>query len=151
MKIDIIKRDHLGVEVLRYPGELITRDAESVVLTATFQKESMTVQGFEFVHADKLIETFYFNRWYNVFAIYAGQSDTLKGWYCNIGYPAVWEGTAVSYRDLALDLLVFADGRQIVLDEDEFEELALSPELVSKSHKALADLQEEISKRFADK
>ena len=36
------------------------------------------------------------------------------------------EASQIRYVDLALDLLVFPDGRQLVLDEDEFE--ALHPE-----------------------
>ncbi len=37
------------------------------------------------------------------------------------------DGDCLSYVDLALDLLVFPDGRQFVLDEDEFLKLDLSP------------------------
>ena len=56
----------------------------------------------------------------------------LRGWYCNIGKPALLDGDCLSYVDLALDLLVFPDGRQFVLDEDEFLRLDLSPQTASK-------------------
>ena len=75
---------------------------------------------------DRFIETYYFDRWYNIFEVHNRDNDQLKGWYCNIGYPAEFRENTVSYKDLALDLLVFPDGRQIVLDEDEFNEIHLN-------------------------
>jgi hypothetical protein len=42
---------------------------------------------------------------------------------------------------LALDLLVFPDGRQIVLDEDEFNALPLSEAERQSALAALAELQ----------
>jgi hypothetical protein len=56
------------------------------------------------------VETFYSDRWYNVFEIYDRDDGKFKGWYCNIGYPAVIEKDTVSYIDLALDLWVSAEG-----------------------------------------
>ena len=63
----------------------------------------------------------------------------LRGWYCNVGKPALLDGDCLSYVDLALDLLVFPDGRQVVLDEDEFLNLDLSP---VDRQQALAALEE---------
>jgi len=47
----------------------------------------------------------------------------------------------ISYVDLALDLLVYPDGRQLVLDQDEFEALDLDLEDHKQSLKALAELK----------
>jgi hypothetical protein len=47
---------------------------------------------------------------------------------------------------LALDLLVFPDGRQMVLDEDEFAELSISAEKRAKARAALAELRTLFSK-----
>ena len=77
---------------------------------------------------DRFVETFYSDRWYNIFEIYDRDDDHFKGWYCNIGKPAIIEDDFVSYVDLALDLWVSADGTQTVLDEDELEELNLDDE-----------------------
>ena len=47
----------------------------------------------------------------------------------------------VSYVDLALDLWVSADGRQTVLDEDEFEGLSLDDELKPRRIQGLNELK----------
>jgi predicted RNA-binding protein associated with RNAse of E/G family len=51
------------------------------------------------------------------------------------------DGDVVSYRDLALDLLVFPDGKQIVLDEDEFEVLQIPQADKENAVAALRELQ----------
>ncbi len=58
-----------------------------------------------------------------------------------MGYPAVLGAEVISYRDLALDLLVFPDGRQVVLDEDEFAALPLDARTRTQARRALATLQ----------
>ncbi len=70
-----------------------------------------------------------------------------KGWYCNIGYPAVLEKDTVSYIDLALDLWVSRDGTQTVLDEDEFLELSIDVKTRAQAVSAL----EELKQKFANK
>ena len=45
-------------------------------------------------------------------------------------------------EDLALDLVVYPDGRSRVLDEDEFAALPLSAEERSRARRALEELQE---------
>jgi len=54
----------------------------------------------------------------------------------------VIEDGRVSYVDLALDLWVSADGRQTVLDEDEFEALRLDEELKAGALKGLDELKQ---------
>ena len=46
-----------------------------------------------------------------------------------------------SWLGLALVVLVFADGRQKTLDEDEFAALTLTPDEQQAAHQALAALQ----------
>ena len=55
--------------------------------------------------------------------------------------PAFFEDGIISYIDLALDLWVSPDGRQTVLDEDEFEDLNLDHELKSGALHGLQDLK----------
>jgi len=85
--------------------------------------------------------TLYSDRWYNIFEIYDRDNGKFKGWYCNIGKPAVIADESVSYVDLALDLWVSAAGRQTVLDEDELEALGLPDNLKQKAYAGLKDLQ----------
>jgi hypothetical protein len=94
-----------------------------------------------FKKGDRFVEYYYSNRWYNIFAIYDRDDGKLKGWYCNIGKPAVIEDHVVSYADLALDLWVSVDGKQTVLDQDEFEALDLNDELRRSALCGLEDLK----------
>lgn len=71
------------------------------------------------------MEAYYRKKWYNIMEIYDRDDSRLKGWYCNVTMPPTISRWQVSYRDLALDLLVHAGGGQMVLDEDEFDALRL--------------------------
>jgi len=53
----------------------------------------------------------------------------------------VFEEWVVSYVDLALDLWVSVDGKQTILDEDEFEDLQLNEELKSGALRGLDELK----------
>jgi hypothetical protein len=87
------------------------------------------------------VETFYSDRWYNIFEIHDRDDGKLKGWYCNIGKPAVIEQDVVSYVDLALDLWVAPDGTQTILDEDELAGLKLDDEVKQMAFEGLRELQ----------
>jgi len=123
--LTVIKRNIQGQETWRYCGEPLHQEPNRVVLEAYFEREDMEFHGMSLLKGDRFIETYYTDRWYNVFEIRARDDDHLRGWYCNITRPAVIDEWSVSYIDLALDLLVFPDGRQIVLDVEEFDALDL--------------------------
>lgn len=96
---------------------------------------------------DRFVEIFYTDRWYNIFEMHDRDDDRVKGWYCNVGRPAVLEADdRLSYVDLTLDLWVAPDGTQTVLDEDEFAALDLDAETRQQARAALEELQ----KLFAD-
>jgi uncharacterized protein len=140
--VTVIKQDSSGKETWRYNGELIQRRADRLVIEAYFDREDMFFHGLWLRKGDRFIETYFTERWYNIFEIYTDGKDAPKGWYCNVATPMKIIDDTIAYRDLALDLLVFPDGRQLVLDEDEFEALDLSSELASKAKLALLELQE---------
>lgn len=140
-RLTVIKRDSRGVETWRYQGELLVRAPDHVVLEAKFDRDDLEFHGMPLCKGDRFVETYYTNRWYNIYEIHAREDDHLRGWYCNIGKPAVLEGDTLSYIDLGLDLLVFPDGRQVVLDEDEFNALDLSPHERNLALTALAELR----------
>jgi predicted RNA-binding protein associated with RNAse of E/G family len=147
--VTFIKLNPLGQETWRYPGRVLERHADHIVVEASFNRDDLPFHGVLLRRGDRFVETFYADRWYNVFEIHDCDDDHLKGWYCNIGHPAVIEDGSVSYIDLALDLLVYPDGKQLVLDEDEFDELALSPEVNQQARLALEELQASFTARFA--
>jgi len=141
MKITIIKQNPAGEETWRYSGTVLKHAANFLVVEAFFDREDLDIHGLCLCKGDRFIETYYFERWYNVFEIYEGEENHLKGWYCNVSSPAIEKEGNLIYRDLALDLLVFPDGRQIVLDEDEFLAYQMTPNERKHALAALAELQ----------
>ncbi len=142
LRIKVQKKNPAGEVVYEYEGDELRRDDTSIVLEALFTRDDMPFQDVTFKKGDRFVEYYYSDRWYNIFAIYDRDDGQVKGWYCNIGKPAVIEDGVVSYVDLALDLWVSADGRQTVLDEDEFESLVLPADLRELALVGLADLKQ---------
>jgi len=140
-----LKLDHEGKEVWRYNGAVLERTSTSIQLEAFFNRDRVDLNYVVFERGDRFVEYFYTDRWYNIFAVYAAQSNQLKGWYCNFARPAVIADDRLQQEDLALDLWVYPDRRMLVLDEDEFAALpllAVEREAVSA---ALTELQKRVS------
>jgi predicted RNA-binding protein associated with RNAse of E/G family len=139
--IRVLKLNLAGEVTWQYDGRVLRREPGAVTLQAYFNRADLPFQDVVFKEGDRFVETFYEDRWYNVFEIYDRDTDSLKGWYCNITRPAAVTADTVSYVDLALDLWVSADGRQTALDEDEFEALKLDAGDRQQASSALAELQ----------
>lgn len=142
LPIKVQKKNPAGEVTYEYEGVMLKRDDHSIVLEALFDRADMPFMDVIFKTGDRFVEYYYTDRWYNIFAIHDRDDEKTKGWYCNIGKPAVIEDGVVSYVDLALDLWVSADGKQTVLDEDEFEELKLNDELRAGALKGLDELKQ---------
>lgn len=147
--ITVIKRDHLGGEVLRYSGELVSRGATWLCLQARFAHDDVDIGVMVFRRGDLMTEWFYTDRYYNVFQIQDVNDGHIKGWYCNLTRPARISKDVVSADDLALDVYVAPKGVLTVLDEDEFQSLHLSPQEVECVDNALADLRQRVEARIA--
>ena len=147
-RIRVQKKNPNGEVVYEYEGELVERDKNSLTLEALFTRDDMPFMDIVFKKNDLFIEYYYADRWYNIFEIYDRDDGKLKGWYCNIGEPAVIEDGIVSYVDLALDLWVSVQGDQTVLDEDEFENLDLNEELRTGALRGLEELKQLFHARF---
>lgn len=64
------------------------------------------------------------DRYYNAIRL-TNADGSLDGWYCNIASPVIFDGEAVNYVDLQLDVRVLLEdggSRCEVWDEDEFTE-----------------------------
>jgi uncharacterized protein len=142
MKVKVQKKNPAGEVVYEYEGLLLRHNEHLIVLEALFDRADMPFMDVVFKLGDRFIEYYYTDHWYNIFVIHDGQNGNVKGWYCNIGKPALFEDGVVSYIDLALDLWVSTTGKQTVLDEDEFEELDLNEELRAGALKGLEELKE---------
>ncbi len=138
----VLKLNVEGKETWRYTGRVIERQDSCLKLEAFFNRDDMPFHGITLGRGDRFIETYYADRWYNIYEVHDRATDTLKCWYCNVTTPARIEPGRVSYIDLALDLLVYPDKRQLVLDEDEFQGLNIDAETRLQARRALAELQE---------
>jgi len=140
--ISVLKRNWQGEVTWQYSGLVLERGQNFVRLEARFNREDLPFMGVILKHNDRFVETFYTDRWYNIFEIHDRDDDQVKGWYCNLGRPAIWDApNTISYVDLALDLWVAVDGKQTVLDEDEFEALGLDEAIRTQVLAGLAELQ----------
>jgi hypothetical protein len=137
----VIKRIPPGEEKWRYAGRILERSAGWVKLEAFFNRDDLPFHEIVLGRGDRFVETYYSDRWFNIFEIHDRSDDHLKGWYCNVSLPAEIGDGQISYVDLALDLLVYPDGRQLVLDEDEFVALDLPAEWRAQAMRALGELQ----------
>ena len=138
--IIVIKKNVEGQETWRYSGRVLERKANWLRLEAFFNRPDTPFHGVLLANGDRFIETYYTDRWYNIFEIHDRRTDELKGWYCNVTRPAVIEPGQLSYVDLALDLLVYPDKRMLVLDEDEFARLPLDESTIRQARSSLDEL-----------
>lgn len=139
--ITVHKLNAHGEEVWRYQGFVLQRTESSVTLEAFFDRGEVEFFGIHLRRGDRFVETFYNDRWYNIFTIFDVLDGQLKGWYCNITRPARIEDSHIYADDLALDLVVKPEGQYHVLDQDEFEALDLPPEDQQHALKALEELE----------
>ena len=148
-EVTVIKRDARGSEMICYPSYVLERGNAHIVLEARFGLATLMVVDVPFNPGDRFVETYYGDKWFNIHEVHNRDDDCLKAWYCNVAYPAEIGEVQVTFRDLVLDLLVYPDGKQVVLDEAEFDILDLSTEDRAHALEGLANLQKLFSERFA--
>lgn len=119
------KLNHEGRETWRYYGQTLEHGERRWLIQAQFDRDDVGFFGLDLRRGDTFIETYYSDRWYNVFAVYDVDDGRLKGWYVNLTRPARFEPGHIYADDLALDLVIDPGGRITVVDEDEFEALNL--------------------------
>jgi uncharacterized protein len=138
----VIKLNPARQETWRYTGKVLSWRENSVVIEAPFNRDDRPFHEILLKRGDRFVEEYTSDRWYNIYEIYDRDDGSLKAWYCNVSLPAEFEAGQIRFVDLALDLLVYPDGRQEVLDEDEFEALSLGNDLRQGALRALKELQE---------
>ncbi len=147
--VTIRKLSSAGAQVFAYHGIIAQTLPTGVRLDATWTRQRMDLGYTTFEPGDHFVEWFYADRWYNIMEV-RGAGETLKGWYCNITYPARFQDDHISYRDLALDLWVAPDGATLTLDEDEFDaDPAIDTHARTQALDALERLRELVARRLA--
>ncbi|MBX3002634.1 MAG: DUF402 domain-containing protein [Anaerolineales bacterium] len=148
-EITVYKQNPAGELMYSWAGQLLHYRSPEALVEARFNAKSGMMEEIALQQGDRFIETYYDDRWFNVFEIRDKDDDRLKGWYCNVSAPAIIAAHQVSFRDFALDLLVYPDGRQVVLDEDEFAALECSAQERQLAQQGLAQVQAYFREKFA--
>lgn len=138
----VIKLNPEREETWRYEGRILSQQPQTMLIEARFNRSTLRFHGITLKKNDRFLERYYKDRWYNLFEIHDRDDDALKGWYCNVTAPAEFNNGKITYIDMALDLLVYPNGKYLILDEDEFEELALPQEQQIQARQALETLVE---------
>jgi len=141
-KITVIKLNPQNQETWRYQGSVLVNQGNIIIIEAYFDREDREFHGLFLGKGDRFVELYFRDEWFNIFEIHDRLDDCLKGWYCNVTRPAEFDGDVIRYIDLALDLLVFPDGRQLVLDENEFDELIIEQDIRQAARMSLRKLQQ---------
>ena len=128
--LTVFKQNHLGEPVFSWEGALIAESPTCRLVSARFSgADAVPVDKVTFVKGDLMLERYYSDRWYNIFEIHNREDDRVKCWYVNLSYPALFSAESIIWQDLALDLVVYPNGEYRLLDEDEFDDLLLEPEV----------------------
>lgn len=141
-KITVIKQNIFEEETWRYEATEILREESYVKLEARYNRADANIGRVHLKNNDRFLEVFFADRWFNIFEIHDREDDHLKGWYCDICKPAKIEETMIKYVDLKIDLIVYPDGSDDVLDEDEFISLDIDDKTRTQARLSLEYLKE---------
>lgn len=142
------KRDHEGQVIISYPVESVLKRTDTMLcVRAIFQPPTYDYGYVTFKTGDIFTEWFYTDRWYNIFKIEDVDDNTLKGFYCNFTRPAIITDNTVTADDLALDVFVKPDGTLLILDQDEYDALPLTPDERKEIDRALAHIKQQVAQR----
>ena len=147
--VRVQKLDLAGKLTWQYEGRVLRREPNAVVLEAFFNRPHMPLADTVFKQNDRFIETFYVDRYYNVFEVHDRDDGRLKGWYCNIAKPAEFNTNTIEQIDLALDAWIKPDGTTLILDEDEFAALNLDEATRQSARQAVQELIGLVGRRVA--
>ncbi len=146
--ITVIKRDALGEDELSYQAVLREVNQEYICVDAQFALADRDLGYIKLRRGDHFREWFYRHRWFNIFRVADGETNSLKGWYCNITRPPSLGARQIAAEDLCLDVFVYPDGRTLLLDEDDFAKLKLAKHEVQRAWQAVSAIGRLVDKRL---
>ena len=118
MRVDSLKYD--GSLHRSWPARLVSREGALVVVEGVFETEVRHRLLGTIAAGTHSTEYYWTDRWYSVFR-FREPDGTLRNYYCNVNRPAEFDGRALTFVDLDIDVLVSPDFAYAVLDEEEFE------------------------------
>ena len=120
----IVKLRPDGSEAARYSGAPLASQPGWVAARAVWRYRRLDAGYLIFEPGDEFDEYFALEQMFNAFALYRGGREFI-GWYCNVTHPTTVRDGTIFWHDLYIDLIVYPDGRLLVLDEDELAESQL--------------------------
>ncbi len=136
-------------QTICYPATVINCNDRSVTVCARWRLGRVDLGLFSIEPGDTMIETFYTDRWYNIFRVQR-PDGTIRGWYCNMARPARISETVIETEDLEIDLIVSADRRYVELaDLAEYEARGIAqndPKTDAAVRMAIAELRDLIAR-----
>jgi predicted RNA-binding protein associated with RNAse of E/G family len=146
--VTVHKLSYRGEFITSWQGEVVERTPAHLLLRARWERAPTPVEHLVFEPGDLFLEYYYARRPYSLWGVYTADGTRLKGWYCNVCEPVDLDGSVLKVRDLLLDVLVSADGRQAVLDRDEFAAATDLPAgLAALAEAAVVEIQDLVARR----
>jgi len=119
-RIEVRAYKYDGLLHRTWPAELLHQEGSLIVLDAQFADEVIHDLLGKIASGTHSLEYYWLDRWYNIFR-FAEPDGGLRNYYCNVNVPPTFDGEALSYVDLDLDILVEPDLSYRILDVEDFE------------------------------
>ncbi len=139
--ITVIKKDERSQPVFQYQAEILQQNEKGLLLSAVFGLPSVVEGNITILKGDSFKEWYPYQKWFNIYQIHEENSAQVKAWYCNLCRPMLYHDDTLEFDDLALDLLVYPDGKQAILDREEFRALRISGHERRMALEVLEELQ----------
>lgn len=150
--ITVVKLNTQHKVKLCYQAEVIELRPQGWILSSIWTLPARDLGCVHFETGDRFTEYYYTDRWFDIQEVTSADGGR-KGWYCDIAEPVVFEKNQIRLVDLELDVWVSAEGKPLLLDEDEFEASLLSESQRDAARRGVQSLLEMLDARedaFAD-
>ncbi|MEA4812281.1 MAG: DUF402 domain-containing protein [Anaerolineaceae bacterium] len=124
-QVEVVKHLWDGKLKTRYFGTLIGASLTERLILAKLDFDHCLFGEYWLRAGDTFVEWYSSECAYNILELHCGQTGKVKFWYCNLSWPAKFTRNAIIWTDLALDLVVSAEKKFFLLDQDEFARLNL--------------------------
>jgi protein associated with RNAse G/E len=140
-RIRVEKMKYPNVRYYSYQKRLLQHEGDEVIL---YNSPGLAItdhlRGGGFYLPTQSVTWCSTERWNSVSAVFEPKG-AFKFWYCDVAMPCTIDERVLSYVDLDLDLIAYADGTYRVDDEDEFlahqREYDYPPDVVARAREEL--------------
>lgn len=101
----------------------VSQQDSHLIFEGEFESDVVHPDLGHIVAGTRSVEHYWLDRWYNVFRFFEPTGE-FRNIYYNINMPPTLSDGALDYVDLDIDIVVWPDGRVVILDESDFEENA---------------------------